>query len=211
MLNILYEDKYLIAVSKEAHMLTIASEKEKERTLYHLVSEYVKRKNKKNKIFVIHRLDYDTSGIVLFAKDQKIKEIMQNNWSKVKRNYLAVVTGFVKKDHDIIKSYLKETKTLFTYSTKKGGKLAITEYTVLERNQKYSLLSINLITGRKNQIRVQLKDIGNPIVGDTKYGTQKYKYMLLHANKLEFEHPILKTMIILEEKPPKYFIDVDKN
>jgi len=209
-MNILYEDKYIIAVVKDAKMLTIASANEKEKTLYHLVSEYVKRKNKKNKIFVIHRLDYDTSGIVIFAKDEKTKKIMQDNWPNVKRNYLAIVTGSVKKDHDIIKSYLKETRTLLTYSTKKGGKLALTEYDVLERNNKHSLLSINLLTGRKNQIRVQLKDIGNPIVGDSKYGVEKYKYMLLHANRLEFNHPYLKDKIILESQLPKYFIDIDK-
>ena len=97
MLDILYEDKYLIAVNKNAKMLTIASTNEKEKTLYHFVSDYVKRKNKKNKIFIIHRLDYDTLGIVLFAKDQKTKEIMQSNWDKVKRHYIAVVSGVVKK------------------------------------------------------------------------------------------------------------------
>ncbi len=211
MLDILYEDKYLIAVNKEAKMLTIASEIEKEKTLYHLVSEYVKKKNKKNKIFIIHRLDYDTSGIVLFAKDQNIKEVMQENWSNVRRNYLAVVTGVVKKNHDVIKSYLKETKTLLTYSTKNGGKLALTEYTVIKRDKEHSLLSINLLTGRKNQIRVQLKDIGNPIVGDNKYGTEKYKYMLLDANELEFKHPVTKENILISKKIPKYFINVDKN
>lgn len=210
MLDILYEDNYLIAVTKESKMLTIASANEKEKTLYHLVSDYVKKKNKKNKIFIIHRLDYDTSGIILFAKDEKTKKIVQDNWSDVKRNYIAIVSGSVKKDHDVIKSYLKETRTLLTYSTKKGGKLALTEYDVIKRNNKYSLLNINLITGRKNQIRVQLHDIGNPIVGDTKYGTQKYKYMLLHANRLEFIHPYSKAKIVLESEPPKYFVDIDK-
>jgi 23S rRNA pseudouridine1911/1915/1917 synthase len=211
MLDILYEDKYLIAVNKEPKMLTIASSNEKERTLYHLVSEYVKKKNKRNKIFIIHRLDYDTSGIVLFAKDQKTKEIMQDNWSSVRRNYLAVVTGVVKKDHDIIKSYLKETRTLLTYSTKKGGKLAKTEYTVIKRDKNHSLLNSNLLTGRKNQIRVQLKDVGNPIVGDSKYGIEKYKYMLLDANELEFKHPVTNGTILIEKKIPKYFINIDKN
>ena len=209
MLEILYEDKYLIAVVKKAKLLTIASNNEKTNTLYHMVSNYLKRKNKKNKVFVIHRLDYDTSGIVLFAKDKKTQELLQKNWSNVKRHYLAVVTGVVKKEHDIIKSYLKETKTLYTYSTKKDGKLALTEYNLLANDNKHSLISINLITGRKNQIRVHLKDIGNPIVGDNKYGSEKYQYMLLHENKLEFEHPIFKKMIILEENVPKYFINID--
>ena len=211
MLDILYEDKYFIAVNKEAKILTIASANEKEKTLYHLVSTYVKKKNKNNKIFIIHRLDYETSGIVLFAKSQEMKELMQNNWSNVKRNYLALVSGVPRKKRDIIKSYLKETKTLLTYSTKKGGKLALTEYKVLDSDKNHTLLSINLITGRKNQIRVQLKDIGNPIVGDNKYGTEKYKYMLLHANELEFEHPVLKKKILIEKNLPNYFINIAKN
>jgi len=208
-MQVLYEDKYFIAVLKEAKKLTIANEKEKINTLYHEVSEYVKLKSKYNKIFVIHRLDYDTSGVVLFAKDKKTKEIMQANWNNVKRNYIAVVTGTIKKDHDIIKSYLKETKTLLTYSTNKGGKLALTEYTCLERRKKHSLLSINLITGRKNQIRVHLKDIGNPIVGDSKYGVEKFKYMLLHANKIVFKHPYSNNDICIETNLPKYFEMID--
>ena len=210
MIDILYEDKFLICVVKSAKMLTISSANEKENTLYRLVSNYVKKTNKNNKIFVIHRLDYDTSGIVLFAKNEDVKKKMQDNWSSVKRNYVAIVSGVVKKDHDTIKSYLKETKTLLTYSTKRGGKLAMTEYSVLKRSKNHSLLDINLLTGRKNQIRVQLKDIGNPIVGDSKYGSEKNKYMLLHANRLEFEHPLLKKTLVLEAEIPKYFFDIDK-
>ena len=210
MLKILYEDKYLIAVVKEAKLLTISNDNEHERTLFHLVSDYVKKQNKRNKIFVIHRLDYDTSGIVLFAKDEKTKKMMQDNWVNVKRNYIAITTGNVKKNHDIIKSYLKETKTLLTYSTKKGGKLALTEYNLIRKDDKHSMLDINLITGRKNQIRVQLKDIGNPIVGDSKYGTEKYKYLLLHANRIEFKHPVFNKLIVLESELPDYYINVDK-
>ncbi len=205
-MEIIYEDKYLIAVNKKEKMLTIASAKEKVKTLYHEVSDYLKKKDKKNKIFVIHRLDFDTSGIVLFAKDQKTKEIMQNSWKDVKREYVAIVSGIVKKDHDIIKSYLKETKTLFTYSNYDGiGKLALTEYNVLKRGENHTLVSINLITGRKNQIRVHLKEIGNPIVGDKKYGFEKYSHMLLHANKMEFKHPYEDKKIALETKLPSYF------
>ena len=209
-MNILYEDKYLIAVYKEAKELTIANQKEKVNTLYHEVSEYVKRKSKKNKIFIIHRLDYDTSGIVLFAKDEKTKELMQNSWDSVLRNYVTVVSGIVKKDHDIIKSYLKETRTLLTYVSKdKTGKLAMTEYTVMKRMKNHSILDINLLTGRKNQIRVQLKSIGNPIVGDLKYGFEKSKFMLLHANKIEFVHPYSNKKVIVESELPKYFNIVD--
>ena len=205
MINVLYEDQYLIAVAKKAKKLTISSEKEKINTLYHDVSNYVKAKNKNNKIFIIHRLDYDTSGIVLFAKNQKTKDIMQKNWNDVKRNYIAVVTGIVKKNHDIIKTYLKETKTLFTYSSNKNGKLALTEYTVLKRSKNHTLLNINLITGRKNQIRVHLKDIGNPIVGDSKYGNEKEKRLFLHASILELFNPITRKNMSFTSKVPSIF------
>ena len=209
-MEILYEDKYLIAVNKEAKKLTIASEKEKNNTLYHEVSEYVKLKNKKNKIFIIHRLDYDTSGIVLFAKDAHTKELMQENWTSVSRYYVAIVSGIVKKDSDEIKSYLSETKTLYTYVTdKKHGKLAITKYEVIKRMNNHTKINIELITGRKNQIRVQLNSIGNPIVGDSKYGFEKFKYMLLHAYRIAFIHPYLKNEILIESKLPKYFDSID--
>ena len=209
-MEILYEDKYLIAVNKDAKKLTIASEKEKNNTLYHEVSEYVKLKNKKNKIFIIHRLDYDTSGIVLFAKDARTKELMQANWTSVSRYYIAIVSGIVKKDSDEIKSYLSETKTLYTYVTdKKHGKLAITKYEVIKRMNNHTKINIELITGRKNQIRVQLKSIGNPIVGDSKYGFEKFKHMLLHAYRIAFVHPYSKNEIMIESKLPKYFDSID--
>ncbi len=208
MLDILYEDKYLIAINKKANQLTIARDDEKSNNLYHEVSDYLKKKNKKNKVFIIHRLDCDTSGIVLFAKDEKTKQKMQSNWSNVIRNYVAFVSGPVKKNHDIIKTYLKETKTLFTYVSK-SGKLALTEYEVIKKDNNHSALKIHLITGRKNQIRVHLKHIGNPIVGDKKYGTEKYKYMLLHANQIIFNHPYSAEIIKIDSKLPNYFISID--
>ena len=173
-LNIIYEDKYLIVINKPSHILTIGTEKEKEKTLLHKVIMYEKRKNKNNKVFIVHRLDKDTSGLILFAKDEKTKYKLQNNWDKeTKRGYVAVVHGKTK-DKDTLKSYLAETKTLLVYSTdSKNGKLAITEYQKLAENKRFSLLKIKIKTGRKNQIRVQLADNGNEIVGDKKYGKNK--------------------------------------
>ena len=133
MLDIVYEDKYLIVINKPAKLLTISTAQEKEKTLYHLVSLYLKKKNKKNKIFIVHRLDYDTSGLILFAKSENIKEQLQTNWSEVKRKYMAVLEGRLIKREGVIQTYLKETKTLMTYSCKdKNGKLAITEYKVIK-------------------------------------------------------------------------------
>lgn len=209
-LNILYEDKYILVVNKPANLLTISTINEKEKTLYHQVYTYLKQKHKSNKVFIVHRLDKDTSGIVIFAKDEKIKKQLQDTWENVKREYLAIVNGKVLKNNDTIKTYLKETKSLLVYSTKDtSGKLAITEYERLAFNKNFSLLKINIKTGRKNQIRVHLNDINHPIVGDKKYGNIKNKIvkrLCLHASYLEFIHPVTKEIIKVESKSPKEFL-----
>ncbi len=208
-LEILYEDKFIIAINKPSNLLTIATSKEKVRTLYSYVYDYLKQKNKNNKVFIVHRLDKDTSGIVIFAKDEKSKLFLQDNWENFKRNYVAVVNGKVKNKKGILKSYLNETKTHFTYSVKdKNGKLAITEYEKILENKNYTMLSLNLKTGRKNQIRVQLSDMGNPIVGDKKYGNKKdpIRRMALVANTLEFIHPKTKEKIVIDIDIPNLFI-----
>ena len=189
-MNIIYEDKEILVVEKESGTLTIATEKQKIKTLYHEAREYVKKQYPKNKIFIVHRLDKDTSGIVVFAKTENKKNELQNNWSNVKREYYAIVEGKMPNKKDTLKSYLIEDKNLNVYSTKdsKRGKIAITEYEVLKETPKYSLLKINIKTGRRNQIRVQLSDIGHPIIGDKKYGsvTNPIKRLGLHAYLLEF-------------------------
>lgn len=209
-LKIIYEDKYIIVVDKKAGMLTIGTEKEKERTLYHELLTFQKQKNKNNKIFIIHRLDKDTSGLIMFAKSENIKKIFQDNWNTVTRQYLALVNGVVDKKADTITSYLKETKTLLVYSTSdKTGKFARTDYDLIAQNKDYSLLKVDIKTGRKNQIRVHLNDIGHPIVGDKKYGNVKkdpLRRMCLHANKIVFFHPILKKEVTIETEIPKDFI-----
>ena len=193
-LKIIYEDKNILVIDKEPHLLTISTQKEKDRTLYHEASEYVKKQYPKNKIFIVHRLDRDTSGIVAFAKNQETKEQLQSKWNDTKREYIAIVEGHLKEAHQVLKDYLYETKTLEVYVTKdpKKGKLAITEYEVIKENSKYSLLKINIKTGRKNQIRAQLANIKHPIVGDKKYNssTNPLKRLCLHASKIDlnFNH-----------------------
>lgn len=210
-LDIIYEDKAIIVVNKPSHLLTISTDNEKEKTLFHEVLMYEKRKNKNNKVFIVHRLDKDTSGLVLFAKDEKIKYKLQNNWDNdTRRGYVAIVNGKTK-DKDILKSYLLETKTLFVYSTpnKKQGKLAITEYEKILENKKLTLLKIKIKTGRKNQIRVQLNDNGNSIVGDKKYGESKFdplRRLCLHANYLSIIHPVTNKKMVFEIDTPKEFI-----
>ena len=211
-LDIIYEDKAIIVVNKPSHLLTISTDNEKEKTLFHQVLTYEKKKNKNNKVFIVHRLDKDTSGLVLFAKSEIIKYQLQNNWDKdTKRGYVAVVNGHTK-TKDIIKSYLAETKTLLVYSTNsKDGKLAITEYEKILENKKLTLLKIKIKTGRKNQIRVQLNDNGNSIVGDKKYGQIKFdplRRLCLHANYLSIIHPITHKEIIFETEIPRDFINL---
>ena len=207
-LDIIYEDKYIIVVNKPANLLTISTEKNKDNTLYRKVSDYVKKQHKSNKIFIVHRLDKDTSGIILFAKSEKIKNILQREWDKTTRYYVALVEGIVTKP-GTIKNWLRETKTLYTYSSniKNDGKLAITKYKPLKNNTQYTLLDIEILTGRKNQIRVHMKDIGHPIVGDKKYGSTKnpIRRMILHATYLKIKHPITKNEIELKKEYPNIF------
>lgn len=211
-LNIIYEDEDLIVINKPYGLLSIATEKEKEYTLYHFVSMYLKEKNKNNKIFIIHRLDKDTSGIVMFAKNLKTKNLFQKNWDDIirERKYYAVCNGNFKNKEGIIKEYLVENdKSFMVYATnnKKEGKLAITEYKVLKENKNYSLVDINIKTGRKNQIRVAMQNIGNPIVGDKKYGDGKslINRMALHQYKLELFDPRKNKKIMFKAEMPTSF------
>ena len=199
-LKIIYEDKYLIIVNKSAGEFTISRDNHYDNNLYDEVKTYVKKQNPKNKIFIVHRLDKDTSGLVLFAKNEKVKYDLQRNWQNVERKYYAVVSGKLNEKNATLKDLLYETKGLDVVVTniKKIGKLAITNFNVIENNNKYSLLDINIETGRRNQIRVQLANIGHPIIGDKKYGKVKYKRMMLEAYYLKFVHPVTKKVCYAE-------------
>ena len=193
-LKIIYEDKYLIIVNKPTGEFTISRDNHYDNNLYDEVKTYVKKQNPKNKIFIVHRLDKDTSGLVLFAKSEKVKYDLQRNWQNAERKYYAVVFGKPNEKSVSLKDLLYETKSLDVVITKneKIGKLAITNFDVIKSNNKYSLLDINIETGRRNQIRVQLANIGHPILGDKKYGKVKYKRMMLEAYYLKFVHPVTK-------------------
>ncbi len=212
--DILFEDENIIVVNKPSGLLTIATSKEKEKTLYHMVRQYLVSKNKFSKVFIVHRLDKDTSGVVILAKNKKIKDKLQENWNEfVKlREYTAVVSGHPKKDEDTIIQNLSETKTNLVYVSK-NGKEAITSYKVIKKNNNYSMLSIKISTGRKNQIRVALASINNPILGDKKYGDKKSKYsrLYLHANRLKIYYPIIKKDILFETQVPVEFKKIMNN
>ena len=208
--DILFEDDHIIVVNKPSGLLTIATAKEKDKTLYHIVREYLVSKDKNARIFIVHRLDKDTSGIVVLAKDEKTKNKLQENWNEyvTLREYVAVVHGHLKNESDRIVQKLKETKTNLVYPTKdEDGKEAITNYKVIKENENYSMASINIETGRKNQIRVAFQTLRNPIVGDKKYGDPRDKEtrLYLHANRLKMYYPELKKDILFETTTPNEF------
>ena len=212
-LKIIYEDNDIIVIDKPTKILTISNDKEKEKTLYREVSNYLKKENKK--VFVIHRLDYDTSGIIMFAKNQKVQKLYQDNWNNLakKREYTAAVEGITNsKGH--IESYLKMSKTLQVYSSKnKDGLLAITDYERIKYNNKYSLVKILISTGRRNQIRCHMADIGHPILGDNRYAKKKNDLLgrlALHANRLEIVNPTSNKLMIFTSEIPKEFYDIVK-
>jgi 23S rRNA pseudouridine1911/1915/1917 synthase len=217
-LKIIFEDKYLIVVEKAAGLLSIATQKERIRTAYSILSEYVKQQHPGNKIFVVHRLDRDTSGLMLFAKNQDVQYEMQSNWKYAvnQRKYTAVVEGKLETGDGsgigTIKSYLWESKALIVYSSPnpEDGQEAITHYKVIKSSNEYSLVELELETGRKNQIRVQMNSIGYPLVGDLKYGGHPsiLKRLALHANVLSFTHPVTGEMHAFETPVPAAFVSL---
>ena len=213
-LRILFEDPYIIVIEKEAGMLSIATAKEKLLTTYSILSGHVKRENPNNRIFVVHRLDRDTSGIMMFAKSEEVQSAMQRAWQDavIERTYVAVVEGIVENDKGTIRSFLKENKALIMYSTKVPGEgdEAITHYKVLRRGDEITLVELKLETGRKNQIRVHMKELGHPVVGDKKYGarTNLIGRTCLHARVLAFIHPVAGTEVRYETPVPGRFMSV---
>ncbi len=202
--EVIYEDDYLIAINKPSGLLSVATDSEKENTAFRILKECGKT------VFVVHRLDRDTSGVLLFAKRREVKEKLQKNWdSTLYREYIAVCEGVFKEKSGRAESYLKESKTHIVYSDKfgKNGKKAITNYEVIKTSKKYSWLRINIETGRKNQIRVAMKDLGHPIAGDKKYGalTNPFKRLGLHASMLKIIHPVTEKVVTFEAKIPRCF------
>lgn len=208
---ILFEDEHLIVVNKPAKLLSVANEKEKTRTAYHMVTDYVKSQHIDNRIFVLHRLDRDTSGVLMFARDAETKELFQSRWNDIitRRGYTALVEGVPRPAQDTIRSYLVETKThmIFSGDPGPGAKEAITNYEVVKSGGGYSLLDLSIDTGRKNQIRVHMKELGCPIAGDKQYGarTNPIGRLCLHAGELSFLHPVSGEPMTFLAKTPRDF------
>lgn len=213
---ILFEDEHLIVVNKPAKLLSVATEQEKVRTAYRMVTDYVKNQHIDNRIFVIHRLDRDTSGVLMFAKDQETKELFQTHWNEIvtRRGYLALVEGVPSPACSTIRSYLVETKThmIFSGDPGPGAKEAITNYELLRAGNGYALLDISIETGRKNQIRVHMKEMGHPVAGDKQYEarTNPIGRLCLHANELSFIHPVTGEPTTFTAKMPRDFNRVFK-
>lgn len=211
-LEIVFEDASVVVINKFAGLLTIGSEKERSKTAYAMLSSHVKKENPNNRIFIVHRLDRETSGLLVFAKSEKIKKLLQHSWNDtiVERTYTALVEGNVTNDKGTITSYLKESKALIVHSSQNEtyGQKAITHYEVVSRKKGFTLLKVNLETGRKNQIRVHMQDLKHPVVGDKKYGskTNPIGRMGLHANVLAFHHPVTQEIVRFESPAPKKFL-----
>ncbi len=215
-LKIVYEDDDIIVVEKGYGLLSMGNDKKPDNTAYSILRDYVKWTNPLNKIFIVHRLDRDTSGLMMFAKSMEAKEKMQHNWNNMVLNrvYVAVVEGEPEEKEGTVKSYLVENSRYEVYSTddSKKGQLAVTRYRTIQTNGKYSLLELELDTGRKNQIRVHMHDLGHPISGDTKYGAEKSPLhrLALHAKTLRFIHPITRQIMDFSSRVPGGFMSITR-
>lgn len=194
--ELVYEDEHILVINKGYGLLSMGTDTKKDGTAYSIMREYVKYNNPQAKVFIVHRLDRDTSGLMMLAKTVEAKDAMQHNWNNMvlNRKYVCVVEGAVEQAEGVIKSYLAENSQFEVYSTDdpKKGQLAVTRYKCLRATKNYSLMEVELDTGRKNQIRVHMKDIGHPIAGDRKYGAghSPINRLALHAQTLRFVHPI---------------------
>ena len=208
---ILHEDKDIIVVDKPCGLLTMGTERDKSRTAHSILNDYVRKGDtrSRNRIYIIHRLDRDTSGILIFAKSEAAKIFLQGQWQDTDKRYLTVVHGSLSPKEGTISSYLTENSALTVYSTsdQTAGKLSQTEYTVVKETRGFSLLEIHLLTGRKHQIRVHLSEKGHPVVGDKKYGLRNDSYgtLALHARSISFTHPVSGKRLTFETGIPDFF------
>jgi tRNA pseudouridine32 synthase/23S rRNA pseudouridine746 synthase/23S rRNA pseudouridine1911/1915/1917 synthase len=210
-LTILYEDQDIVVVNKINGLLTMGTEREKEKTAYFLLTDYVRKGNPRsqNRVFIVHRLDRDTSGVLVFAKTEMAKRFLQDNWKEFDKKYVAVVHGKLSEKEGIITSYLVENSAYRMYSVNNPdkGKFSKTGFKVLRENANFSLLEIDLFTGTKNQIRVHFAEKGHPVAGDKIYGIPEkgINRLALHSYSLTIIHPFTKKSMTFETEVPAYF------
>ncbi len=211
LLKIIYEDAYLLVVEKQQGLLSVNTDRQKERTASTILNEYLKRSNRNARVYIVHRLDRDTSGIMMFAKDEKTQNTLRDNWQRIvcDRRYVAVVAGEMERDAGVVRSWLTDRKLYVSSSpTDDGGKEALTHYRTIKRANGFSLMELVLETGRKNQIRVHMQDLGHPVIGDGRYGFEEVNplgRLALHAFKLCFYHPVTGELMQFETPYPADF------
>ncbi len=212
MLRIVYEDDYIIIIDKKYGLLSMATDRERIKTAYYIISEYLKSKDRNGRVFIVHRLDRETSGLLLFAKSMEIQHQLQHNWNEniLERKYVAVVEGIPAQDEGVIESYLAENKAYNVYVTKnpEEGELAITKYRVMKSGRDNALMELELETGKKNQIRVHMQQLGHSIIGDRKYGGSPSPIgrLALHAYRMRFLHPITGVEMEFDTGVPPMFL-----
>ena len=210
-LTVLHEDKDIIVVEKPCGLLTMGTERDKSKTAHTILNDYVRKGDprSRNRVYIVHRLDRETSGILIFAKSEAAKIFLQEHWQETDKHYLTVVHGSLTPKTGTISSYLAENSAFTVYSTADpaAGKLSHTEYQVLKEARGFSLLEIHLLTGRKHQIRVHLSEKGHPVVGDKKYGkgNDPYGTLALHARSISFTHPVNGRRLTFETGIPDFF------
>ena len=209
--RIVYEDRWLIVIEKQPGILSMAGG-HSSLNVKTVLDDYFKKSRQKCTAHVVHRLDRDTSGLMVYAKDMETEQVLEHNWHQIvyDRRYVAVVDGVMERDEGRVESWLRDNKNMRVISYREdpgGGKFSITTWRILERAQEHSLIELKLLTGRKNQIRVHMRDIGHPVTGDGKYGRQEKpgSRHCLHAYKLAFTHPITGEALSFETPIPPYF------
>ncbi len=210
-MTILHEDRDILVVIKPSGLLTIGTDRDKTRTAHYLLNDYVRKGNPKspNRVYVVHRLDRETSGVLVFARSEAAKAHLQTNWEQAEKTYLAVVHGRLIPKEGTISTHLVENAALKVYSTPDPaqGKLSITDYRVVAEARGLSLVEIALRTGRKHQIRVHFAERGHPLVGDDKYGkpADRFPRLALHARSLSFIHPTSGERLTFSAEMPAEF------
>lgn len=209
-LEIIYEDRDVLVINKDAGLLTMSTPRDEQRTAQYLLTDYLRKGAARSRLraYTVHRLDRETSGLLIFAKTEAVQRKLKDDWKATEKEYLAVVHGQLKEKSGTLSSYLAENEAQFVYSTSQTkGKWSETKYEVTKETKEFSALKINLLTGRKNQIRVHFAEAGHPVVGDVKYGRKEKKFerMALHARSISFNHPHSGKRMFFEAPVPKFF------
>ena len=206
---VLYEDGRILVVDKPAGLLSMASDREKLRTAYRMATDYVRQSDPRGRVFIVHRLDRDTSGVLLFARDEETKRAFQDQWDALvgRRGYLAVVEGRPPREADTVRTLLRENAAHKVYSVRSGGKEAVTHYRTVQSGSRYTLLEVDIDTGRKNQIRAHLSELGCPVAGDKTYGAaaDPLGRLCLHAHELRLTDPFTGEERVFRAEPPRGF------